>query len=248
MKNVTIACLVFSAALLSAGCGKTLDPLSSGSTDGQYALGTKALVPFALGNTWTYAVVLYDSVSGSERMRYTYTLTVVDTVTADTGRIPLSGPAKRGLTRESLRWYLLEGELGARTCWQVDSVENLCIRRDDDSRFFEQRVFNFRAALGDSTPARYIGPDTSMWASGENVVTRADSSRTTLVAKTDTLRTTLGSAPYFKYRQSFLARTEFTTYYFKPGFGLVLTETYRLRQNGTTVRIRRDELVSYYFK
>ncbi len=247
MKNFLAVILVLGAACVNGACNKTLDPLSPGSMDGKYAIGTKELVPLALGNTWTYAVVLYDSVSGAERTHYSYILSVVDTVTADTGSIPLSAGAKKGLVRDALRWYLLQGELGTRMCWQVDSVENLCMRKYDDTRFFEQTSFNFRAAAGDTTAARYVGADTSRWAPGDVVITRPDSVRTALALKSDTLRTTLGSAPYFKYVQFYTARTECTNYYFKPGFGLIMTEKFQRRTDGTLVRIRRDELVSYYF-
>jgi hypothetical protein len=247
MKNIVTATLFLAAVLLLSACTKTLDPLSPGSTDGKYAIGTKELVPLAIGNAWTYNVVLYDTVSGAERTYYSYVLTVVDTITADTSKIPLSSAARKGLVRDALRWYLLQGELGATMCWQVDTLENLCMRKNDDTRFFDQTAFNFRAAVGDTTPARSIGADTSRWASGDIVVTRPDSVRTTLAARIDTLRTTLGSAPYFKYTQFYVGRTEFTNYYFKPGFGLIMTEKFRRKADGTVVRVRRDELGSYYF-
>jgi hypothetical protein len=172
-------------------------------------------------------------------------------VTADTGKIPLLPPSKnrKALTRGALVWYLLQGELGATTCWQVDSLENLRIRKSDDTRFFEQSAFDFRASIGVATTPRYIGQDTILWASGDRFVYNADSVKSTLVSKgADTLRTTLGSAPYFQYREAFAVRTDYSEYYFKPGFGLFLTEKYQRTPGGKTVRVRRDELVSYYFK
>ncbi|MCX6136402.1 MAG: hypothetical protein NTV54_02775 [Ignavibacteriales bacterium] len=248
MKNSLIAGLFTLTVILFAACNKNLDPLSPGSADGQYALGIKALVPLVVGNVWTYNVVLYDTSSGAERARYSYTLSVVDTVTVDTTKISLPSSTKKSLTRDALRWYVLQGELGVRMCWQVDSVENLRIRKNDDARFSEQVAFNFRASVGDTTPARYIGADTSLWMSGDNVITGADSVKTTLTSKIDTLRTTLGSAPYFRYRQIYATRTDFTNYYFKPGFGLILMEKFQRKQNGAIVHVRRDELASYYFK
>jgi hypothetical protein len=123
------------------------------------------------------------------------------------------------------------------------------MRRSDDTRFYEQYAFNFRASLGDVTPSQYIGKDTIVWASGDRFIYEADSVKSTLVSKgNDTLRTTLGSSPYFQYRQSFVVRTDYTNYYFKPGFGLVLIETYQRKANGSMVRVRRDELTSYYFR
>ena len=247
MKNFLKA-IFFSAAVLGvAACNKTLDPLSPGSTDGKYAIGTKELVPLAIGNAWTYNVVLYDTVSGAERTHYSYVLSVVDTITTDTSSIPLSANAKKGLVRDALRWYLLQGELGARMCWQVDSLENLCMRKNDDARFFEQTAFNFRAAVGDTTTGRYVGTDTSRWASGDIVITRPDSVRTVLASKIDSLRTTIGSAPYFKYAQFYVVRKEFTNYYFKPGFWLIMMEKFQRKADGTIVRVRRDELGAYYF-
>jgi hypothetical protein len=62
----------------------------------------------------------------------------------------------------------------------------------------------------------------------------------------DSLRTTLGSAPYFQYTQSYVKRTDYTKYYFKPGFGLFLIEKYQKTPGGRMIRVRRDELVSYY--
>jgi hypothetical protein len=250
MKKICIAGVLLSAALLFSACTENLDPLTPGSADGQYSLGVKALVPLAVGNQWNYAVVLYDT-TGAERTRYTYTLSVVDTVTADTSLIPLIPPntTRKNLKREALVWYLLQGEMGARTCWQVDSVENLTVRQANDARFYEQTAFNFRASLGDVTPARYVGADTTVWGSGDKIITRPDSVLSTLVSKgVDSLRTTLGSAPYFAYKQSYVTRTEYTNYYFKPGFGLFLVEKFQQTPGGKIVRVRRDELVSYYFK
>jgi hypothetical protein len=250
MKNKVILSLFLSAIILFAACTENLDPLSPGSTDGEYALGVKALVPLAVGNSWTYNVTVYDT-SGAERNRYTYTLSVRDTLTADTSKIPLIPPRmdRKSLARGALVWYLLQGELGVTACWQVDSLENLRIRKSDDTRFFEQSAFNFRASLGDITPPRYIGKDTITWASGDRFIYNADSVKSTLVSKgIDTLRTTLGSTPYFQYRESYVARTNYTNYYFKPGFGLFLIEQYQQTPGSSMVRVRRDELVSYYFK
>lgn len=247
MKNNVIFSLLLVAVLLGS-CAENLDPLSPGSMNGEYALGIKALVPLAIGNAWTYGATVYD-LSGTKRSQFTYTLAVTDTVTADTSKIPLSSAGRKSLTRSALVWYLLQGESGARTCWQVDSLENLRIRKADDTRFFEQSAFDFRALIGDVTPARFIGKDTVTWASGDRFIYDADSVRSTLISKgADTLRTTLGSAPYFVYRQHYATRAEYTNYYFKPGFGLVLIETFQKAPGGTMVRVRRDELTSYYFK
>lgn len=141
-KGIQLILFLF-VGILFATCTQNLDPLSPGSTDGQYALGIKALVPLAIGNTWTYNVVLFDSM-GTARTRYAYTLSVIDTVKADTTNIPLSSSAKQSLKREALLWYLLQGEMGVRSCWQIDTLENLRIRKSDDTRFFEQTAFNFR--------------------------------------------------------------------------------------------------------
>jgi hypothetical protein len=123
------------------------------------------------------------------------------------------------------------------------------MRKSDDSRFFEQSAFNFRALIGDATPSRYIGKDTVVWASGDRFTYNADSVKTMLVSKgADTLRTTLGSAPYFLYRESYALRTDYANYYFKPGFGLFLIEKFQRTPGGKTVRVRRDELTTYYFK
>jgi hypothetical protein len=250
MKTTAMKYIFFLIAMLIAGCSENQDPLAPGSMDGQYSIGTKGLVPLNIGNRWTYSVVLYDT-TGIERKRYTYTLSVKDTISADTGKIPLVSPSidRKSIKREALVWYLLQGESGVTTCWQVDTLENLRIRKSDDTRFYEQTAFNFRAAVGDTTFARYIGGDTMVWASGDIIYTTADSVRSSLVSKgVDTLRTTLGSAPYFYYRESYKVRTDYTNYYFKPGFGLLLIEKYQRTAGGTTVRVRRDELVSYYFK
>jgi hypothetical protein len=249
MKNTVFYGPFFLAALLFASCAENLDPLSPGSTNGEYALGIKALVPLVIGNSWTYKVTVYDT-SGAQRNQYAYTLSVRDTVTADTSKIPLVPPSKnrKAFTRGALVWYLLQGESGVGTCWQVDSLENLRIRKTDDTRFFEQSAFNFRASIGDVTPSRYIGADTITWASGDRFVYDADSVKSTLVSKgVDTLRTTLGSAPYFQYREYYVTRPDYTNYYFKPGFGLFLVERYQRTPGGKMVRMRRDELVSYYF-
>ncbi|MDP2883548.1 MAG: hypothetical protein Q8P51_00800 [Ignavibacteria bacterium] len=248
MKNTVILSLFVLAVILFASCAENLDPLSPGSTNGEYALGIKALVPLAVGNAWTYSATVYDT-SGAEQKRYTYTLNVRDTVTADTSKIPLPSTNKKSLTRGALMWYLLQGELGVTTCWQVDSLENLRIRKSDDTRFPEQSAFNFRASIGDVTPPRYIGKDTVLWASGDRFTYNADSVKSTLVSKgADTLRTTLGSAPYSQYREYYAVRTDYANYYFKPGFGLFLVEKYQRTPGGKMVRVRRDELVSYYFK
>jgi hypothetical protein len=247
MKKIILFSFLLSTIILLAACTQTFDPLAPGLTEGQFAAGIKALVPLAIGNTWEYNVVLYDT-SGAERTRYGYTLSVVDTVRADTSLIPLSSSAKQGMKREALLWYLLQGERGVRTCWQIDTLENLRMRKTDDTRFFEQIAFDFRAETGAVTPLRYIGADTVLWASGDIVISNPDSVRSKLVTKVDTLRTTLGSAPYFKYWQSFSIRKDSITYYFKPGFGLVAYEKFQRKSNGTMVRVRRDELASYYFK
>jgi len=248
MKNTVLWSLVLLTVILFGSCAENLDPLSPGSMNGEYALGLKSLVPLAVGNSWTYSVTVYDT-AGTQRNQFSYTLSVRDTVTADTSKIPLSSAGRRSLTRGALVWYLLQGESGATTCWQVDSLENLRIRKSDDTRFFEQSAFNFRALIGDVTPLRYVGKDTVIWASGDRFTFNADSVRSTLVSKgADTLRTTLGSAPYFQYREYYAARTDYTNYYFKPGFGLFLIEKYQRTPGGKTVRVRRDELASYYFK
>jgi hypothetical protein len=250
MKNFKTLNFVLLVGVLFAACSDALDPLSPGSTDGAYSLGIKALVPLAVGNRWTYNVAVYDT-TGAAKARYVFTLSVVDTVSADTSRIPLVPPntSRKNMKQEALAWYLLQGELGVRTCWQVDSLENLLVRKSDDTRFFEQVPFNFRAVIGDISPARYVGPDTSTWASGDVITTGVDSVRTSLVSKgIDTLRTTLGSAPYFHYRQSYAVQTGYTDYYFKPGFGLVLVEKFVRKADGTMARVRRDELASYYFR
>jgi hypothetical protein len=248
MKNKAFLSLFVLVVILIAACTENLDPLSPGSTNGEYALGIKALVPLAVGNSWTYGVTVYDT-SGAEKSRFSYTLGVRDTVTADTSKIPLSSAGRKSLTRNALVWYLLQGESGTTTCWQVDSLENLRIRKSDDSRFFQQSAFNFRATIGDATPPRYIGQDTVTWASGDRFIYAADSVRSVLVSKgADTLRTTLGSAPYFQYREYYSLRTDYTNYYFKPGFGLFLIEKYQRTPGGKTVRVRRDELTAYYFR
>lgn len=248
MKNTVILSLILLAAILFGSCSENLDPLSPGSTNGEYALGIKALVPLAVGNSWTYYVTVYDT-AGAQRSQFTYTLSVKDTVTADTSKIPLSSAGRKSLSRDALVWYLLQGESGMTTCWQVDSLEVLRIRKSDDTRFFEQSAFNFRASVGDVTPLRYIGKDTVVWASGDRFVYTADSVKSTLASKgTDTLRTTLGSAPYFQYKESYALRADYTNYYFKPGFGLFLVERFQRTPGGKIVRVRRDELTSYYFK
>ena len=248
MKNKIIVGLFLLTALLIGSCAENLDPLSPGSSNGEYSLGIKALVPLAVGNTWTYNATVYDS-AGAQKNQFTYTLSVKDTITADTSKIPLSSAARKSLTRGALAWYLLQGESGNTTCWQVDSVENLRIRRSDDARFFEQSAFNFRASIGDVTPLRYIGKDTVVWASGDRFIYNADSVKSTLASKgADTLRTTLGSAPYFQYKEFYAVRADYTNYYFKPGFGLFLVERFQKTPGGKMVRVRRDELTAYYFK
>jgi len=248
MKNKLILSLIVLAAILIGSCSENLDPLSPGSTNGEYALGIKALVPLAVGNLWTYAVTVYDT-SGAQRNQYTYTLSVKDTITADTSKIPLSSAGRKSLTRGALVWFLLQGESGITTCWQVDSLENLRIRKSDDTRFFEQSAFNFRASIGDVTPVRYVGKDTVVWASGDRFFYNADSVKSTLISKgADMLRTTLGSAPYFQYKEFYAVRADYANYYFKPGFGLFLIERFQKTPGGKMVRVRRDELTSYYFK
>jgi hypothetical protein len=248
MRNTVLLSLILLATILIGSCAENLDPLSPGSMNGEYALGLKSLVPLAVGNLWTYKVAVYDT-TGAQRTTFTYAVSVRDTVTADTSKIPLSSAGRRSLTRGALVWYLLQGESGTTTCWQVDSLENLRIRKSDDTRFFEQSAFNFRASIGDVTPQRYIGKDTVVWATGDRFTYNADSVRTTLVSKgADTLRTTLGSAPYFQYREYYALRTDYTNYYFKPGFGLFLIEKYQRTPGGKTVRVRRDELTAYYFR
>jgi hypothetical protein len=108
MKNTAFYSLFILTIILFASCAENLDPLSPGSTDGEYALGLKALVPLAVGNTWTYNVTLYDT-SGAQRNQYTYSLSVRDTVTADTSKIPLPSAGRKSLTRGALVWYLLPG-------------------------------------------------------------------------------------------------------------------------------------------
>jgi hypothetical protein len=99
------------------------------------------------------------------------------------------------------------------------------------------------------TSPRYVGKDTIVWVSGDRFYYNADSVKSTLVSKgADTLRTTLGSAPYFQYKESYALRADYTNYYFKPGFGLFLVEKYQRTPGGKTVRVRRDELTSYYFR
>lgn len=248
MKNTFIFALSISASILLGSCTENLDLLSPGSMDGEYSLGQKALVPLAVGNTWNYNATVYDT-AGAQKSQFIYTLSVKDTVTADTSKIPLSSAGRKSLTRGALVWYLLQGESGATTCWQVDSLENLRIRKSDDSRFFEQSAFNFRASIGDVTPLRAIGKDTVVWASGDRFIYGADSIKSKLLSKgADTLRTTLGSAPYFQYRESYAVRADYTNYYFKPGFGLFLIERYQRTPGGKIVRVRRDELAGYYFK
>ena len=248
MKNKFIFGLFILTVILFASCAENLDPLSPGSTNGEYSLGIKELVPLAVGNSWTYNVTVYDT-SGAQRNQYTYTLSVRDTVTADTSKIPMSSANKKSLTRGALVWYLLQGELGATTCWQVDSLDNLRIRKSDDARFLEQSAFNFRSSIGDVTPSRYIGKDTVLWGSGDRFIYSADSVKSTLASKgIDTLRTTLGSAPYFQYREFYALRADYANYYFKPGFGLFLVERFQRTPGGKMVRVRRDEMTSYYFK
>jgi hypothetical protein len=248
MKNSVLLSIILLAIILFGSCAENLDPLSPGSMNGEYSLGLKSLVPLAVGNSWTYSVTVFDT-TGTQRNQFAYTVSIRDTVTADTSKIPLSSAGRKSLTRGALVWYLLQGESGSTTCWQVDSLENLRIRKSDDARFFEQSAFNFRALIGDVTSPRYIGKDTIVWASGDRFTYNADSVRTTLVSKgADTLRTTLGSAPYSQYREAYAVRTDYTDYYFKPGFGLFLIEKYQRTPGGKTVRVRRDELTAYYFR
>lgn len=250
MKNYVFHFLLLLMVTVFSACTENLDPLSPGSTDGRYALGIKALVPLAVGNSWTYSVTLYDT-TGAERKQYAYTLSVKDTITADTSRIPLVPPRtnRLSLSRLALVWYLIEGESGVTSCWQIDSLENLRMRKSDDARFYEQSAFDFRSLLGDVTTPRYIGRDTVTWASGDRYIYDADSVRSTLISRgVDTLRTTLGSAPYFMYREFYAGRTDYIHYTFKPGFGLLLKEYYQRTPGGRTVRVRCDKLSSYHFK
>jgi len=242
--------VVLLAAMGLVACERDLDPMSPGSMSGEYALGIKALVPLVVGNTWNYNTLLYDTL-GAVRTRYAFTLSVLDTVSADTSLIPVVPPDsnRTGLTRRVLLWYLLRGESGMTSCWKIDSLENLRIRSSDDTRFYEQFAFDFRATPGQSNAPAYIGPDTVTWASGDRFIYGPDSVRSTLVDRgADSLRTTLGSAPYFHYRQSYATRTDYTDFYFKPGFGLVLREIFQRTPGGTMVRVRRDELASYSFR
>ncbi len=242
--------VIVSAVVMMNACKEKLDPLSPGSLEGKYALGMKSLIPLSVGNRWTYSVVLFDT-AGTVSSRYTYTLTVKDTITADTNRIPLVPPNvdRKSIKREALLWYLLEGESGIRTCWQVDSVEHVRVRSSDDSRFYEQSAFNFRAMVGDSTMRRFKGIDTAYWASGDIIITPADSMRSRLISTGgDTVRTTLGSTSYYLYRESYDVSTDYTDYFFKPGFGLIVREKFQRTAGGAMVRVRRDELISYYFK
>ncbi|HCA81906.1 MAG TPA: hypothetical protein DEP53_19415 [Bacteroidetes bacterium] len=250
MKNKVILSLLFLSAILFGSCAENLDPLSPGSMNGEYAVGMKTLVPLAVGNSWTYGVTLYDT-TGAETKRYSFTRSVRDTVTADTSKIPLRPPStnRKALSRGALVWFLLEGESGVRTCWQIDTLEILRIRKSDDARFYEQTAFDFRSAIGDASPARYSGLDTITWASGDRFIYPPDSVKSMLVSKgNDSLRTTLGSAPYFQYKEYFSVRSDYTNYYFKPGFGLFLAETFQRTPGGRMVRVRRDELMSYYFR
>jgi hypothetical protein len=248
MKNTVLLSFILLTVILFGSCTENLDPLSPGSMNGEYALGLKSLVPLAVGNSWTYSVTVYDT-SGTQRNQFAYTLSVRDTVTADTSKIPLSSAGRKSLSRGALVWFLLQGESGVTSCWQVDSMENLRIRKSDDTRFFEQSAFNFRASIGDVTPLRYVGKDTIVWTSGDRFTYNADSVKSTLLSKgADTLRTTLGSAPYFQYRESYAVRADYTNHYFKPGFGLFLVERYQRTPGGKMVRVRRDELTSYYFR
>jgi hypothetical protein len=247
MKNKMTWSMILLAGILLSACTENLDPLSPGSIDGEYVIGMKALVPLAVGNQWTYDVFVYDTLGG-EKTRYAYTLNIVDTVAADTGKIPISSASKKGLNRAALIWYLFQGEMGVTTCWQVDTLENLCIRSSNDARFFEQTTFNFRASVHDTTTAKATSADISIWSTVDTAIAK-DTVRTVLFSKGgDTLRTTLGSAPFFQYRQIYAKRTYYTDYYFKPGFGLVMIERYQQRSNGTMVCVRRDKLNSYYFK
>ncbi|GEM_PF-1212616 len=251
MKKFIIAIAFCGTVVLFPSCSRDLDPVSPASMNGQYALGIKALVPFAIGNTWIYDVVVYDT-TGGERARYSYSLSVIDTVHADTNRIPILPPntTRAYLNKDpnSLKWYRLQGEMGKITYWQIDGLENLRIRKNDDTLYFQQMVFDYRASVGSSTATSFLGADTAYWGSGDVVVMAPDSVRSQLVAKADTVRTTLGSAPYYKYWQSFSLRSDSINYYFKPGFGLILYEQFQRRADGTMVCVRRDKLDSYYFR
>jgi hypothetical protein len=250
MKNITTLGLILLTGLLLGACAENLDPLSPGTTVGRYSIGMKTLVPLSIGNQWVYSAVVFDT-AGTERSRFTYSMAVIDSVTADTSLIPLVPPSttRKGLTRSALVWYRVQGELGTVTCWQVDTLENLRIRKGDDTRFYEQTAFDFRATIGAATPTGFIGADTAFWTSGDTLITAADSVRSTLMSKgADTLRTTLGSAPYFTYRVSYVTRSDYTDYSFKPGFGLIQVARYERTPGGTMVCVRRDRLVSYFFR
>jgi hypothetical protein len=255
MKNVYLVSLFLLAIVLLAACTQNLDPLSPGVTDGQYALGMKSLVPLALGNTWVYNVVLYDTTTGAPKPPYMYTLSVIDdTVKVDTNKIPIVSPHTNRVYlysgTKSLKWYRLQGEMGAITCWQIDGLDNLCVRKTGDTLYLQQTVFNFQADTNAMTASTYIGADTVLWASGDIIVTGQDSVKSQRLknTKTDTLRTTLGSAPFYKYRLLYSTRKDSINYYFKPGFGIVAYEKFQRKLDGTMVRVRRDELASYYFK
>jgi hypothetical protein len=247
MKNRLIVFFILLTSILMGACTNNLDPLSPGSTDGNYVIGEKSLVPLEVGNQWTYSAILYDT-TGAMKTQYDYTLSVLDTVIADTGKIPMTSASRKGLSRAALTWHLLQGEMGVSTCWQVDTLENLSIRSSNDARFLEQTAFNFRASVGDTTAAKATSADISIWSSVDTSVAK-DTVKTILISKgVDTLRTTLGSAPYFQYRQVYAKRTYYTDYTFKPGFGLIKIERYQRKANGAMVCTRQDKLNSYYFK
>jgi hypothetical protein len=132
----------------------------------------------------------------------------------------------------------------------ADSQDNLRIRKVYDTLYLQQTVFDFRADTNAVTPSTYIGADTVLWVSGDIIISSTDSVRSKRIAntKTDTLRTTLGSAPFYKYSLSYSVRKDSINYYFKPGFGIVVYEKFQRLANGTMMRVRRDELAKYYFK
>ncbi len=244
LKVYTRSVLIF--VVMTMACSDRIDPLAPGSLTGDFAVGIKGLVPIAIGNRWTYLVTTYDT-TGAETRRYSYTMVVTDTVTADTSRIPLRGGVRQSMTPTALRWFSFRGDGGATTLWQVDTVEQLRFRPADDSRFYEQTAFNFRAAVHDTSAAVFVRSEMTIWESSDTATT-ADSVRTVLTEKADSLRTTLGSAPVFRYRQRYDARSVFTEFAFKPGFGLVLVERFAVLPGGGTVCVRRDQVTSYFLQ
>jgi hypothetical protein len=247
MKRMNVRSVVVIASVLLFSCTESLDPLSPGSGAGEYALGVKGLIPLVIGNHWTYNAAVYDT-SGMEISRSVYTVTVADTAFADTSIIPLPSSQKLSSKRSAFVWYVLRGEGGSVMLWQADTLENLRIRTANDAKFLEQTSFEFRASVNDTSASRSTGTDINVWGIVDTLISN-DVVRTVLVSKgTDSLRTTLGSAQYFHYRQLYTRRPHYTDYFFKPGFGLMMLERYARKQDGTPVCVRRDQLVSYYFQ